>query len=177
MTGGALNPARAFGPSVALRTFHDYHWIYWVGPYLGGAVAAGFYGINKALRFENVNPGQDSDGEMSAEESVAKVLDERGIGGSSGDSHGNDADHHQGTANERRPSTGQQHSSEHRSLHREQQQQQQQQYHQSDNPYRAYPADNRGTNEPQYALGRVVSGRGPVNTGISEKYNDPNRMV
>ena len=38
-TGGALNPARAFGPALA-----SHHWlnqgIYWVGP-LGGGFAAG----------------------------------------------------------------------------------------------------------------------------------------
>jgi len=28
-TGGALNPARAFGPNVIMRNFPSYHWIYW----------------------------------------------------------------------------------------------------------------------------------------------------
>lgn len=28
-TGGALNPARAFGPSVAATNFPGYHYIYW----------------------------------------------------------------------------------------------------------------------------------------------------
>lgn len=28
-TGGALNPARAFGPSVAALDFPGYHYIYW----------------------------------------------------------------------------------------------------------------------------------------------------
>lgn len=28
-TGGALNPARAFGPSVAATTFPGYHYLYW----------------------------------------------------------------------------------------------------------------------------------------------------
>ncbi len=60
-TGGALNPARAFGPGVVTRQFTSYHWIYWVGPYLGGLLAVGFYWINKVLKFEQVNPGQDDD--------------------------------------------------------------------------------------------------------------------
>ena len=29
-TGGAVNPARTFGPCVVLHSFYHYHWIYWV---------------------------------------------------------------------------------------------------------------------------------------------------
>jgi len=39
LTGGALNPARAFGPTLASGSWND-HWVYWVGPLLGGALAA-----------------------------------------------------------------------------------------------------------------------------------------
>ncbi|KAI0484277.1 aquaporin [Xylariaceae sp. FL0804] len=60
-TGGALNPARAFGPAVVTGRFHSYHWIYWVGPILGSLVASGFYITIKALEYETVNPGQDED--------------------------------------------------------------------------------------------------------------------
>jgi len=28
-TGGAVNPARAFGPSVVATSFPGYHWLYW----------------------------------------------------------------------------------------------------------------------------------------------------
>jgi len=59
-TGGSLNPARSFGPAVALRTFDHYHWIYWVGPLLGACAAAGFYGFAKYFNYEDVNPGQDA---------------------------------------------------------------------------------------------------------------------
>jgi len=41
-TGGALNPARAFGPAVA--SGHWINWgIYWVGPLAGGFIAGLLY--------------------------------------------------------------------------------------------------------------------------------------
>lgn len=44
-TGAAMNPARAIGPCVILGAgdHWTYHWIYWVGPILGGLVAALLY--------------------------------------------------------------------------------------------------------------------------------------
>ncbi len=42
LTGGALNPARAFGPALAIN-FWEHHWIYWGGPMVGGALAALLY--------------------------------------------------------------------------------------------------------------------------------------
>jgi aquaporin TIP len=43
-----MNPARAFGPALA-GGFWNGHWIYWVGPMLGGAAAALIY-ANLVLR-------------------------------------------------------------------------------------------------------------------------------
>jgi len=60
-TGGSLNPTRSFGPAVVNHNFHYYHWIYWVGPFLGSIVAAGFYKFIKVLEYETANPDQDSD--------------------------------------------------------------------------------------------------------------------
>jgi len=60
-TGGSVNPARSFGPAVVTGQFHTYHWIYWVGPILGGLLASGFYKFIKGLEYETVNPGQDDD--------------------------------------------------------------------------------------------------------------------
>ena len=40
LTGAAMNPARVFGPAVAAN-YWKAHYVYWIGPFIGGA-AAGF---------------------------------------------------------------------------------------------------------------------------------------
>ena len=42
ISGGAMNPARAFAPALIVWNF-DYQWLYWVAPILGGIIAAGLY--------------------------------------------------------------------------------------------------------------------------------------
>lgn len=62
-TGASVNPARSFGPCVAAASFPGYHWIYWVGPCLGGLLAAGYYRFVKYMNegdIDEANPGQDS---------------------------------------------------------------------------------------------------------------------
>ena len=44
LTGAAMNPARAFGPELISRTWTD-AWIWYVGPFVGGALAALAYDL------------------------------------------------------------------------------------------------------------------------------------
>ncbi|KAK5655596.1 hypothetical protein OQA88_5527 [Cercophora sp. LCS_1] len=59
-TGGSLNPARSLGCAVAALSFPGYHWIYWVGPFLGSLLGAGFYALVIYIHYEEANPGQDA---------------------------------------------------------------------------------------------------------------------
>jgi len=52
LTGSSMNPARSLGPAVVLGKF-DNHWVYWVGPLLGGFLAAVFYQLVLRARGES----------------------------------------------------------------------------------------------------------------------------
>lgn len=58
----SLNPARSFGPALVSWTW-TYHWIYWVGPIVGGALAALIYELTyitvSSTGHERLTPSDD----------------------------------------------------------------------------------------------------------------------
>ncbi|KAM4688625.1 aquaporin-1 [Discoglossus pictus] len=52
-TGCGMNPARSFGSAVITRNF-THHWIFWVGPMIGGAAAALIYEFILAPRSSGI---------------------------------------------------------------------------------------------------------------------------
>jgi len=57
-TGAAMNTARSFGPAAVTGFPYPKHWVYWVGPFLGSILGAGFYSLLKHYRYWKLNPDQ-----------------------------------------------------------------------------------------------------------------------
>nr|B0DMR6.2 RecName: Full=Aquaporin Lacbi1:392091 [Laccaria bicolor S238N-H82] len=71
-TGAAMNSARAFGPAVISGFPEPQHWVYWVGPFLGSLLGAGFYATLKHYKYWHLNPDQaTSDYRKSPSDPVA----------------------------------------------------------------------------------------------------------
>ncbi|KAI0059225.1 aquaporin-like protein [Artomyces pyxidatus] len=85
-TGAAMNTARAFGPAAVTGFGYKKHWIYWVGPFLGSLLAAGFYSVLKHYEYWTLNPDQESiDGDKSPADPVAKIASAASPRSSDGD--------------------------------------------------------------------------------------------
>jgi hypothetical protein len=57
---------------VVLHSFPYYHWIYWLGPFMGSLLAVTFYRVIKVLEFETANPSAD----FNKQEAEVFVFDE-----------------------------------------------------------------------------------------------------
>jgi aquaporin Z len=57
LTGASMNPARTFGPAL-VSGFWQNHLVYWIGPLIGAAVAAGIYGYLLLPRPSALEAGQ-----------------------------------------------------------------------------------------------------------------------
>lgn len=60
-SGAGINPARSFGPNVVMGEFPNYHWIYWLGPFMGSGISVILHYLLKYLHYETANPGQDAE--------------------------------------------------------------------------------------------------------------------
>lgn len=73
-TGCGMNPARSLGPSAVAGSFPGYHWIYYVGPYIGSLIATTFYWLLKSFDYTSVVSGQDSSDEKASPHLPARPL-------------------------------------------------------------------------------------------------------
>jgi len=66
-TGCSINPARSFGPAAVMNIWKD-HWVFWIGPLLGGALAALIYNVLFYVNDESYEVAKkEEDLELAAE--------------------------------------------------------------------------------------------------------------
>ncbi|GAA5872001.1 hypothetical protein JCM16303_000941 [Sporobolomyces ruberrimus] len=73
-TGGSLNPARSIGPDIVIGTFDFYHWIYWLGPAMGAALAVVFW---KGIQYVHFSLGPRAAGTPDASKMLLEGEDEK----------------------------------------------------------------------------------------------------
>jgi len=74
LTGSSMNPARSLGPAV-VRGQWDHHWVYWVGPLLGGVLAAVLHTLVLRTRGPSGDEGRRGRQENNARRFVQKQRD------------------------------------------------------------------------------------------------------
>ncbi|GJJ77097.1 aquaporin rerated protein, other eukaryote [Entomortierella parvispora] len=72
-TNASINPARAFGTSIAARSFAREHWIYWFGPLCGAILAAALYILFRFVDYDQYSAGIDAENEAQYQRAQAAV--------------------------------------------------------------------------------------------------------
>lgn len=71
-TNCGINPARSFGPAVVMNLWDD-HWIFWIGPLIGGLLAALLYNFVfyvEEREDENIKPNRESTYQLKSQSST-----------------------------------------------------------------------------------------------------------
>lgn len=67
ITGNSLNPARSFGPALVFGSFDNEHWVFWIGPIVGGLLAGLLY---KTTYYKEQTPFQSDNNNTVSDISI-----------------------------------------------------------------------------------------------------------